>query len=304
MEDKLRETIHRLLLECLNEAENRAEVVTITNRDDLKKYIPRVYEIMQKSYNNLKGGFLTADSEKKLLSGTQLLKAVFDSEGDIIACATYRSKGTEGFKMGAIGCDKTKSGAVAALSAIIQDGITNYKGWFWCEVSGAIEHYFKKYGGFPIPDVYVGEILGKPVKKVGDGFHYERMIGMDEGNVMRKCIFGFSSDEVYKKVTEVFDNYEGFRKIVNSCRGVGEAYMRHGDDYRKAMLILDEMDGFRWCGENGIYYYELPTKWYSVLEWAVGVMRNTEADDDTSHYYNELAEDLIDWFEPLTLNRF
>ena len=304
MNKPLREHIHRLVRECLNEMASDVRITTLSNPVDIKKYIGRIYQIFNNSYKNVEGGLLTADKEKDLLKSTQLVKAVFDNTGDIIACATYRTRGTEGYKMGAIGCDKTKANAVIALQAIIQDDIKNYKGWYWSEVSGAVEHYFKKHGGFPIPNMYAGDILKKKVQCLEDKLHYARQIGTNATNIRVKCIYGFASEQLFNEVTKMYDNYEEFRKITNAMSTMKEAYLEHGQDYRMAILVLDNMEMFRVDEEDGYPKYELPMKWYKILEWAVKTIRSINPDDDTSYYYTDLANDLINWYEPLVLHKF
>ena len=66
------------------------------------------------------------------------------------------------------------------VKEFIKDEGTNFKGWFWAEVSDAIEYFFLKTNGLPIPNVYATEILSQDVEILDDGTHYIRKIGVDD----------------------------------------------------------------------------------------------------------------------------
>lgn len=58
----------------------------------------------------------------------------------------------------------------------------------WGEVSGAMEHIHGKLNTPVVPADRASQLLGKPVEKDVDGYHYKRMIA---GKPMRKVIVGF-----------------------------------------------------------------------------------------------------------------
>ena len=74
---------------------------------------------------------------------------------------TYREIG--GLKLLCMGSDQTEM-SQHRVKEIIKDEMLNFKGWFWVEVSDAIEYFFKKTNGLPIPNVYATEILSQEVE--------------------------------------------------------------------------------------------------------------------------------------------
>lgn len=86
--------------------------------------------------------------------------------------------------------------------AILKSDIEQYMNWIWMEVSGPIEHYMKKYNGFPLPNYLAAKQLSKSPDKVAlstDCFHYSRVIG-SSGSPVEKVIFGFRNDEIAQQV--------------------------------------------------------------------------------------------------------
>ena len=59
----------------------------------------------------------------------------------------------------------------------------------WIEVSGKMEHIYKKRNGNPIPAEIAQRLLANKqfIKIHDDGYHYDRIIG---GNVVTKIMFG------------------------------------------------------------------------------------------------------------------
>lgn len=92
--------------------------------------------------------------------------------------------------------------------------------FFWGEVSGPIEHYFKKHNGRPVPKELAGKFLRTnstivPSNDPNDLVHYTRKIA-DLENPVEKAIYGFKDEAMAKEVMESIDNYEAFRLNVNS----------------------------------------------------------------------------------------
>ena len=88
------------------------------------------------------------------------------------------------------------------MQAIIKYNIDNFKQKVWCECSGAIEHWFKKYNGYPISNQLVPEIIGEPRDKVWfheDGYHYRRFLPAANNRFVQKILFGFANDDVMEK---------------------------------------------------------------------------------------------------------
>lgn len=282
--------LHKILKENLN---NRYDVKILKTKEEISEYIDDIWYILQKSYGE--GNFKTARNAKSLLKSINLVKCVF-TNNKLIACATYRNIG--GYKMNAIGCDQSVEGAKEALQAIIEHDIENYKGWYWAEVSGAIEHYFKKYNGYPIPNFYASELLGKDVKLNEDGVHYERPIGID-GDIFTKAIYGFKSEEFLNKIITELDNYEEFMHKVNSLK---ETITHYGIEIHKATYIIENI--YRSHTEDEVN--ELPLTWRNALIDSKKVLEMSQLlnDKEEIKWYKDMAGYLLDWMPLLKINKF
>ena len=104
------------------------------------------------------------------------------------------------------------------MQAIIKHDIQNFTKKVWCECSGAIEHWFKKHGGYPISNQYAPELIGIDRDKMWfheDGWHYRRFLAAAHGRFVQKMIFGFANDVVMQKTLNTI-GYDLIReKIVN-----------------------------------------------------------------------------------------
>ena len=104
------------------------------------------------------------------------------------------------------------------MQAIIKHDIQNFTKKVWCECSGAIEHWFKKHGGYPISNQYAPELIGIDRDKMWfheDGWHYRRFLAAAHGRFVQKMIFGFANDVVMQKTLNTI-GYDLIReRIVN-----------------------------------------------------------------------------------------
>jgi len=186
----------------------------------MAKVLPDVVNLVIKTYVPI-GGYYGTTDVKKLLISTKMLKVVKDDEGKIASCAIYRD--VEGSsKLQAYANDGTLFGK-SGVKAIIHSDVSPYDNWVWAEVSGKVELYYKEFGGFPLPNEFVSEVLDKPSSKIQlmpDGFHYKRVIGASENNT-EKVIFGFKNREIAEKVTSSV-NYEVRRAEFNTS-SLGES---------------------------------------------------------------------------------
>lgn len=165
-------------------------------KDDLKKYIDEVWDILQSSYKSLEGGFATAATKEQLIEKTWLTKCV-RKDGKIIACKLYSDK--FGRKSIAGGTDGTIEGK-KALFKICDDDVSMKKAWG--EVSGKMELVMTKSGAIPISNIYAAQLTKKPILSYNpDGIHYTREIG---GQPHEKVIFaykGFEDEHFKEKIT-------------------------------------------------------------------------------------------------------
>ena len=269
---------------------NDYKIIIIDDKQEIKKYINDIWNIMCVSYED-KGGFSTAQSPNHLLKMIDRVKLVFN-ENTIIACATHRISG--GYKMNTIGCIQNSDGK-KALREIIKDDIKNFKEWYWVEVSEAVEHYLKKYEGYPIPNIYASLILQKDVELMEDDIHYKRNVGVDNIPYI-KAIYGFKDENLYNKVLEEIDNYDDFRKRINSIK---ESLNNYTDDINKALMIIEN-----------IYVYhiedrfnEMPPYWYKCIKWAIKILNETTNKDKNINKYIQMGFDLIDEMPLITINK-
>ncbi len=167
-------------------------------KDDLRKHIDEVWNILQFSYRGLEGGFATASSKEDLINKTWLTKCV-RKDGKIVACKLYSDK--FGRKSIAGGTDGTSSGK-AALFKMCDEDMSMKRAW--CEVSGKMEKVLARSGAVPISNVFAAALTKKPILSYNpDGLHYVREIG---GHLYEKVIFaykGFTDDQFKEKITNI-----------------------------------------------------------------------------------------------------
>ena len=189
------------------------EVVSISNKDQIAKLLPEVIDLVNKTYEPIGGYYGTTDIER-LVRTTSLVKIVKDTNGKLVACAYYRNMHNS-FKLQAYGNDGTQHGK-DCVKEIIKSDVAPYTNWIWGEVSGAIEHYFKKFEGYPLPNSLVVEVLKKnpdDIELSKDGFHYKRKIGKNS-EATEKVVYGFPSQDIADKAM-ASANYEIERHKLN-----------------------------------------------------------------------------------------
>lgn len=165
----------------------------------------------------------------------------------------------DSYKMVAIGCNQEEIGKIG-MQSIIKNDIEQVEYRFWVETSGAIEHYFKKYNGYPMPNVLASQILQitedsiRPSKT--DLIHYERLIS-DEW--YEKMILGIKSEEVFQAALKSVDDYSKFMREVNRI----DENVNNGLKYsvKQAIYIIENI--YRAHEEDG--FNELVPSWYEAL---------------------------------------
>ena len=166
------------------------KLIPIENEEGFKQWAEPVWDILTASYENV-GGLKSYRNFSDFCKKKHLFIIAFDQNNKILACATYR-RIEDSRKMVAIGYEQSDDGKVA-LQMIIQDNIKNFDLHYWAEVSGAIEHYFKKHNGYPMPNILANDILNIDPSRIKlsnrDKVHYSREIGSD-GEMFEKMIFG------------------------------------------------------------------------------------------------------------------
>lgn len=280
------------LKKILNEVVDSDEsVITIDNKDIISNYIVDIFNIMVQSYES-KGGFKTAKSPNHLLKSTDLVKIIFKNN-EILACSTYRIFG--GYKLTAIGCVQNEEGK-KAIQKIIKDDIGNFKDWYWAEVSDAIEHYFKKYDGYPIPNIYASTIIKKEVDLLDDGVHYMRVVGVDSIPYV-KAIYGFRDKNIYDMVMREVDDYDKFKQRINGMNEYADIYSK---DVNKAITIIENI--YTYHIEDG--FNEMTPFWFKSIKFALSILNKFPQKDKMINKYIQMGNDLIDEMPLLKLNKF
>lgn len=239
---------------------NVGELIVVSNNDDFEFWCRIVWKMLIESYEKLKDGLLSYRGQYNIFHDLHpLLKIVIDKNKNLLACATY--KRIEGsLKLNAIGCDGTEVGK-KALQQIIVDDIKHSELYYWAEVSGTIEHYFKKYNGYPMPNTLASEILNISSREIhlskNDKVHYSRRIG-DHKYLHEKMIFGIKNDDIFKKAIEEVEDYT---KFMEECNRLYESMDEDVKKIKRAIYIIENI--YRLHEENG--FNELIPSWNKSL---------------------------------------
>jgi len=264
-------------------ADSNLKVVFIEKKD-IMPLSDFIWQMLVSSYENI-GGLKTYRSKEDFLRKVKYAKIVYNN-ADIVACAIYRNM--EGsYKMVAIGCNQEDIGK-QGIQAIIKDDIEKFDYHFWAEVSGAIEHYFRKYNGYPMPNILAPEILSISSELIrlskNDNVHYERQISNEW---FEKMIFGAKSKEVYEAAIAAVEDYSKFMKEVNKVNENSNMNGRYS--VKQAMYIVENI--YRAHEEDG--YNELIPSWYEALNESMEVLlaaEQTQTVVDYIEYCNYLLE--------------
>lgn len=171
---ELRSIIHAEVKQALKE-----RFLNLFTPEEIAPYIDSIWDMMQSTYEPI-GGFKSARNKQDLLNKTNFAKLV-RKDGKIVAAALYKDK--YGRKAIAKGSDGSVDGR-NAVKQIYRDDVKFDRAWG--EFSGKPEELLLKYGGAPVPNTMVADILGKPLLSLDpDGFHYVRMI---DGEPKRKIV--------------------------------------------------------------------------------------------------------------------
>ena len=246
---------------------NVGDIKILSSKEEIDRYSNFVWDMLEKSYEHI-GGLQSyrnySDFKKK---NHKILVVIDFNSATLLACATFR-RIENSLKMTAIGCsqdDKEK----LALQQIIQHTISELELHYWSEVSGAIEHYFKKHNGFPMPNTMAGKILQIPEKDITisnkDMVHYDRPIGKDR-EVFTKMIFGIKSDEIFQQAMNEVENYYDFMKEVNNMINESKEFKY---SIKQSIYIIENL--YRLHEENKVN--ELTPKWADALKESMKTLR-------------------------------
>lgn len=175
---------------------------------------------------------------------------------------------------------------------------TKHKLAYWTEVSRAIEHFFKKYNGYPISNIMASDILGISdtliKKSSNDMVHYSRPIGSNN-EMFEKMIYGFKSKEDFERILKYVDDYERFMKEVNN---ITEACGNSKYSLKQCYYIIDNI--YRLHEEDG--FQELLPTWHQALLDTLTILRNCNTQTETTNDYIDYATYLLEDMSVLTVN--
>lgn len=220
------------------------EVYVTNDKTFIRQHALEIYQLIDQSYKSGNASVHSADDVLK----ANIAKLVFNDLGQIIALALYKDT-LGGHKRFCSATRKTDAQYNEAAQAIVKNDIKPYDNWFWGEVSGPIEHYFKKHGGNPIPNYLVYKFLMKPKKDIvelnEDGVHYKRFLCSTDLEPTQKIMFGFKSQEAMNLVMQKIDNYGQFKIDVNSAvEDMHEDENASNDikSFDAALVFIQELD--------------------------------------------------------------
>lgn len=274
---------------------NVGDIKILSSKEEIDRYSNFVWDMLEKSYEHI--GALQSyrnysDFKKK---NHKILVVIDFNSATLLACATFR-RIENSLKMTAIGCSQDDKGKLA-LQQIIQHTISELELHYWSEVSGAIEHYFKKHNGFPMPNTMAGKILQIPEKDITisnkDMVHYDRPIGKDR-EVFTKMIFGIKSDEIFQQAMNEVENYYDFMNEVNNMINESKEFKY---SIKQSIYIIENL--YRLHEENKVN--ELTPKWADALKESMKTLRKSTKNQTISDYI-EYGEYLLSDMQILELN--
>lgn len=274
---------------------NVGDIKILSSKEEIDRYSNFVWDMLEKSYEHI-GGLQSyrnySDFKKK---NHKILVVIDFNSATLLACATFR-RIENSLKMTAIGYSQDDKGKLA-LQQIIQHTISELELHYWSEVSGAIEHYFKKHNGFPMPNTMAGKILQIPEKDITisnkDMVHYDRPIGKDR-EVFTKMIFGIKSDEIFQQAMNEVENYYDFMKEVNNMINESKEFKY---SIKQSIYIIENL--YRLHEENKVN--ELTPKWADALKESMKTLRKSTKNQTISDYI-EYGEYLLSDMQILELN--
>lgn len=238
----------------------------ITDPQRIAELIPSIRETLDKEYAYFGLGKWNGPVSNKYLKGIATEIKIASNEHGMAACAIYAGNFGGNKTLGVAGIH-TNASYREGVVEIIKADIIGFDKWYWVEASGAIEHYFKKNNGYPIPCEYSKNFIKRPIEReCPDGFHFERKMGPDQ-EIVQKCVFGFPSNEDFLKVTKGFADYESFRKKINN-ESNGDGTLQWAE-----YIVGNIEEMFLEFEVN-----EMPQQWAEDLKKAIHILRENGND--------------------------
>ena len=247
------------------------------NPDDftfIKNHIDVIWGILQEGYSDM-GGYKGYESKSDLLKKSTMVKLGFyDSE--IIAVDVFNGY-LGGHKSVGITCCKNTNHEAGKLlvQMIIEENIKRWNEWIWAEVSGKIEHYYKKYGGLEVSDKYIPIYLPNIKYKLdGDGFHYHRRFKNDDESILTekdkearcKMIMGVKDIETYNTLME-----EAYAPLIEFLKSIDVEKVEESNVFGRYFAKKTKVEQAKIIVDKFVAYiededvYEFPKEFYDVF---------------------------------------
>ena len=260
------------------------------NRNDLFDFFDRGY-----MFAGL-GHFMGCDRASGLYKNSNCLKiATYD--GEWVAMSVYTGY-AGGYKC--VGITATTNPSLRyigkeAVKTIIKEDIGLTMDFYWVECDGAVEHLYKKFGGYEIPSVYVycffQNTKHKPIPIKGDPYGYYRSFGVDENRQWRrKVIFGFNSQETYDLVTQKSE-----QEINDILKEAGYYDLREDESpLEKKLKIAHKVIGCFYELRYDEGWYDLPDNAIDALSNSINFIKKHIDDNTCPEYMLYDMQDIVD----------
>lgn len=171
-------------------------VLNLWTPEEKQPYADQVWDMLQRSYSNVEGGFRSATSPEDLIMQPGYWKLI--KRGDKITAVNIykKSPNTDNYKINASASETEQKPATGKYGSTEQ-GKKDYThmrdadvktGRAWAEVSGGPEKLMARAGARPIPSKFAAALTGKEILEYNpDGFHYTRLI---QGDPHEKVMYG------------------------------------------------------------------------------------------------------------------
>lgn len=186
--------------------------LTITKKEDMKKYSNDVWDILQKSYAYI-GGIAGINSIDDIINDTDMWKLV-RRNGKITAMKAYKFK-NNGRKANCGGSDGTEQGKKDLMKIYQEDGICKDRKQYG-EYSGKAISTVLKTGGIPIPaDIAQTMLEPKEVTLCDDGWFFIRKL--KDGKFHHKLMVGNLPNNKY-------ENEKPSEDLINILKELAKKY--------------------------------------------------------------------------------
>ena len=262
--------VENTLIEHMPQKLESGKVYLTNDKDFIANRINELYNMLKTAYAD-KGGVIVK-SPIEFLDNIDYIKIVVANDNSTLAFLTYKTYA--GGKKLYLGAGRKTIDGKNAIQEIIKSDIEPYDNWVWGEVSGPIEHYFKKHNGRPIPKELVSRFLAAkraiiPSPDPNDPIHYTRKIA-NLPDPIEKALYGFKDENMAKEVMESIDNYEEFRLSSNMLPDkINES--KNNQYLEDALNIISELIEFH--DEMG--FNEMLPSWKKALDQALIYLQKT-----------------------------